>query len=880
MVENGSENESQQEEHKEEALTRVTGMYKDWFLDYASYVILERAVPAIEDGFKPVQRRIMHALKELDDGRYNKVANVVGHTMQYHPHGDASIADAMVQLGQKDLLIDTQGNWGNILTGDGAAAPRYIEARLSKFALEVVFSPKITEWQLSYDGRKKEPVSLPVKFPLLLAQGAEGIAVGLSTKVLPHNFNELIDASVNHLRGRRFTLYPDFPTAGIIDITNYSDGVRGGKVRVRARISQEDKSTLKISEIPYGTNTSSLIDSILKANDKGKIKIKKIEDNTAAEVEILVHLPSGISPDKTIDALYAFTACETSISPLGCVIEDNKPLFLGVSEMLRRSTDHTVEMLRAELEIQLGELEEQWHFASLERIFIEKRIYRDIEEEETWEGVLRAIDKGLKPHTKHLKREVTEEDIIRLTEIRIKRISRFDLDKAQQHLESLEGRIEETRHHLKHLVEYAIEYFKELKKKYGKGRERNSEIRIFDEIEATKVVIRNTKLYVNREEGFVGTSLRRDEYVTDCSDIDDIVVFTQQGEMMVTKVDSKTFVGKNIIHVAVFKKKDKRTTYNMIYKDGRGGGSYVKRFHVSSITRDRLYDLTSGKGGSQVLYFSANPNGEAEVVSVHLRQKGGIKKLKWDLDFADVMIKGRNAKGNVVTKYAVKRIELKEKGLSTLKPRKIWFDDTVQRLNVDERGELLGEFTSEDRLLIITQKGELKTPIPELTMHFDGDMIVLEKWNPNKPITAIYWEGEKELFYVKRFLIENPDKEENILTDHPKTYLEKIFTDYRPVAEIVFAKKRGKERKPNEEVDLADFISVKGITAMGNQLTREKVLEINSLEPLPYEEPTQLDARDMEVVDEENITPAASQESKKGDAPGSGPANTGQPTLF
>jgi topoisomerase-4 subunit A len=704
--------------------------------------------------------------------------------------------------------------------------------------------------------------------------------VGLSTKILPHNFNELIDASIRHLGGKRFTLYPDFPTAGIIDISNYNDGVRGGKVRVRARIAQEDKNVLKISEIPYGTNTSSLIDSILKANDKGKIKIKKIEDNTAAEVEILIHLPGGISPDKTIDALYAFTACETSISPLGCVIEDNKPLFLGVSEMLRRSTDHTVELLKAELEIQLSELEEQWHFASLERIFIENRIYRDIEEEETWEGVLKAIDKGLKPHTKHLKRAVTEEDILRLTEIRIKRISRFDLDKAQQNLDNLEARIEETKHHLEHLVDYAIDYFRELKKKYGKGRERKSEIRVFDEIEATKVVIRNTKLYVNREEGFIGTSLRRDEYVTDCSDIDDIIVFTRQGEMMVTRVDSKTFVGKNIIHVAVFKKRDKRTTYNMIYKDGRGGASYVKRFHVSSMTRDRLYDLTKGKAGSQVLYFSANPNGEAEVVTVHLRQKGSVKKLKWDLDFADVLIKGRNARGNVVTKYPVKRIELKEKGLSTLKPRKIWFDETVQRLNVDERGELLGEFTSEDRLLVINQKGEVKTPIPELTMHFDQDMIVLEKWKPNKPITAIYWEGEKELFYVKRFLVENPDREESILTEHPKTYLEKIFTDYRPVAEVVFAKKRGKERKPNLEVDLEDFIAVKGISAMGNQLTREKVLEINAMDPLPYEEPVQKDARDMEVVDEEDIAPSGSGKKDKGGKSGSGSADDSQPTLF
>ncbi|MGJ8732875.1 MAG: DNA gyrase/topoisomerase IV subunit A, partial [Cellulophaga sp.] len=610
-------------------LTKVTGMYKDWFLDYASYVILERAVPAIEDGFKPVQRRIMHSLKELDDGRYNKVANVVGHTMQYHPHGDASIADAMVQIGQKDLLIDTQGNWGNILTGDRAAASRYIEARLSKFALDVVFSPKITDWQQSYDGRKKEPVNLPVKFPLLLAQGAEGIAVGLSTKILPHNFIELIDASIKHLKGQKFKLFPDFPTSGIIDVSNYNDGLRGGKIRVRAKIAQLDRNTLVISEIPYGTNTSSLIDSILKANEKGKIKVKKIEDNTAADVEILVHLPSGISPDKTIDALYAFTACESSISPLGCIIEDNKPLFIGVTEMLQRSTDYTVELLKAELEIQLGELEEQWHFSSLERIFIENRIYRDIEEEETWEGVISAIDKGLKPHTKHLKRAVTEEDITRLTEIRIKRISKFDLDKAQQLLDSLEERIAEVKHHLEHLIDFAVDYFKNLKDKYGKDRERKSEIRIFDDIEATKVAIRNTKLYVNREEGFVGTSLKKDEYVTDCSDIDDIIVFTKDGHMMVSKVDSKTFVGKNIIHVAVFKKKDKRTIYNLIYRDGKGGPSYIKRFNVTSVTRDRLYPLTTGKPNSEVLYFSANPNGEAEVVTIHLRQVGSIKKLKW-----------------------------------------------------------------------------------------------------------------------------------------------------------------------------------------------------------------------------------------------------------
>jgi len=829
-------------------------MYKDWFLDYASYVILERAVPAIEDGFKPVQRRIMHALKELDDGRYNKVANVVGHTMQYHPHGDASIADAMVQIGQKELLIDTQGNWGNILTGDSAAASRYIEARLTKFALEVVYSPKITEWQLSYDGRKKEPVNLPVKFPLLLAQGAEGIAVGLSTKVLPHNFIELIEASIKHLKGQRFTLFPDFPTSGIIDVGNYNDGLRGGKIRVRARIHQLDRNTLVINEIPYGTNTSTLIDSILKANEKGKIKIKKIEDNTAADVEILVHLPTGISPDKTIDALYAFTACESSISPLGCIIEDNKPLFIGVTEMLQRSTDYTVELLKAELELQLGELEEQWHSASLERIFIENRIYRDIEEEETWEGVIAAIDKGLAPFTQHLRRAVTEEDILRLTEIRIKRISKFDLDKAQQYLDSLEEKIKEVKDHLANLITFAIGYFKSLKEKYGKGRERKSEIRVFDDIEATKVVIRNTKLYVNREEGFVGTSLKRDEYVADCSDIDDIIVFTGDGKMMISKVDSKIFVGKNIIHVAIFKKKDKRTIYNMIYKDGKGGPSFIKRFNVTGVTRDRPYDLTAGKPQSDVLYFSANPNGEAEVITVLLRQMGSIKRLKWDIDFADVLIKGRASKGNIVTKYAIKRIELKEKGVSTLKPRKIWFDEVVRRLNADGRGELLGEFRGDDMLLIVTQKGMVKTLIPNLSTHFDEDMIVLEKWNPNKPLSAVYYEGEKERYYIKRFVIENENKEEMFISEHPKSFLELISTDWRPQIEIEFAKLRGKDIKPNQNIDLENFISIKGIKALGNQLTSEKVKNINILDPLPYEEPVQNIPNEIEVVDQEDVT--------------------------
>ncbi|MGE5943436.1 MAG: DNA gyrase/topoisomerase IV subunit A [Flavobacteriales bacterium] len=885
MIEDGNDLINEQDEPKE-TITRVTGMYKDWFLDYASYVILERAVPAIEDGFKPVQRRIMHSMKDLDDGRYNKVANIVGHTMQYHPHGDASIADAMVQIGQKDLLIDTQGNWGNILTGDSAAASRYIEARLSKFALDVVYNPKITEWQASYDGRRKEPVNLPVMFPLLLAQGGEGIAVGLSTKILPHNFIELIDASIKHLKGKSFTLFPDFPTAGIADFSNYNDGLRGGRVRVRAKISQLDKYTLAITEIPFGTNTSTLIDSILKANDKGKIKIKKIEDNTAANVEILVHLPPGISPDKTIDALYAFTSCETPISPLGCVIEDNKPLFIGVSEMLRRSTDNTVQLLKSDLEIKLDELEEQWHFASLERIFIEKRIYRDIEEEETWEGVISAIDKGLQPHIQHLKRAITEDDIVRLTEIRIKRISKFDIDKAQQKIEALEDQIAEIKHHLAHLIDYAIAYFTRLKKEYGEGRERKTEIRAFDDVDATKVVIRNTKLYVNREEGFVGMSLKKDEYVCDCSDIDDIIVFTREGKMVVTKVDAKTFVGKDIIHVGVFNKKDNRTIYNMIYRDGKSGPSYIKRFAVTGITRDKEYDLTNGNKLSSILYFSANPNGEAEVVTILLRQAGSIKKLKWDIDFSDILIKGRDSKGNLVTKYPIKKVELKEKGLSTLKPRKIWFDDAVQRLNVDGRGELIGEFRGEDRILIINQSGVVKTIVPEITAHFDDDMIVLEKWIPKKPISAIYYDGEKERYYVKRFLIENENKEEVFISEHEKSQLEIVSTDWRPMAEVIYAKQKGKDAKETQIVNLEDFIAIKGIKAIGNQLTTDKIKQVNLLEPLSYEAPEEIHADELEVVDEETIlddeTPSQDSDANNDDDKENGFQidGEGQITLF
>ena len=817
-----------------ESITRVTGMYKDWFLDYASYVILERAVPSVEDGFKPVQRRIMQSMKDLDDGRYNKVANIVGHTMQYHPHGDASIADAMVQIGQKDLLIDTQGNWGNILTGDRAAASRYIEARLSKFALDVIFNPKVTNWQSSYDGRRKEPINLPVKFPLLLAQGAEGIAVGLSTKILSHNFNELIDASIKYLKNKRFTLYPDFITGGIADFTNYNDGKRGGKVRVRAKINIVDKSTLLISELPYSTTTTSLIDSVIKANDKGKIKIKKIDDNTSSKVEILIHLPSGISPDKTIDALYAFTNCEVSISPLSCIIENNKPCFLGVSEILIKSTDNTVNILKKELEIRLQELEDQWHNFSLERIFIENKIYRNIEKEETWEGVLKAIRDGITPFTKILKRDVTNDDIAKLTEIKIKRISKFDIDKAKEKIENLENQILEVKANLGNLIEFAISYFTRLKKDYSSDKNRRTEIKVFDDVDVKKVVMRNTKLYVNREEGFIGTSLRRNEYVCDCSDIDDVVVFTDNCSMMVTKVASKTFIGKNIIHVAVFKKKDVRTIYNMVYRDGDKGFNYIKRFAVSGVTRDKLYALSSSKKPSLVKYFSANPNGEAEKITVNLRQNAKIKKLKWDVDFSDVMIKGRGTRGNILTKNTIKNVELKEKGVSTLKPRKIWFDETVQKLNVDGRGELLGEFRGDDKILVVSQNGSLRIILPELSTHFNDDMIVLEKWIPKKPISAIYFDGKKEKYFAKRFLAENRNKEEVFISENKGSFLELISTDWKPVFELVFIKLRNKDQRPNQRIVFEEFISVKGIKAQGNQLTPYKIKQVNTLESLEY----------------------------------------------
>ena len=820
------------EEQEVGSVTRVDGMYESWFLDYASYVILERAVPDIHDGLKPVQRRILHSLKEMDDGRYNKVANVIGNTMKYHPHGDASIGDALVNMGQKDLLIDMQGNWGNILTGDRAAAPRYIESRLSKFALEVVFNSKITEWTPTYDGRSKEPVSLPIKFPLLLAQGVEGIAVGLSTKIMPHNFVELIDASISILRGRGMKVYPDFPTGGIADFSHYNDGQRGGKIKVRARIEQVDAKLLKITEVPFTTTTSSLIDSIVKANEKGKIKIKKIEDNTAEFVEILIHLPAGVSPDKTIDALYAFSDCEISISPNACIIENDKPYFMSVSDILKQSTAHTLTLLKAELDILLSEHQALWHFASLERIFIENKIYRDIEECETWEEVIQAIKIGLQPHIKFLKDPVKEEDVVRLTEIKIKRISKFDLDKANENLKRIEDTIAELKDKLAKLVDYAIDYFKGLKKKYKEGRTRKTEIRTFETIVASKVAIRNQKLYFNKDEGFVGTSLRKDEFVCECSDIDDIIVFRGDGKMMVTKVAAKTFVGKGIIHLAVFKKNDVRTIYNLIYRDGKQGNTYMKRFPVKSITRDKEYDLTAGTKGSKILHFSANPNGEAELVSVILKSQAKTRKLKFNIDFTELAIKGRGSKGNLVSKHPVSKIELKSKGVSTLAAQKIWFDDNVQRLNIDGRGELLGEFAGEDKILMVSQSGEYQLLGFDLSTHFPEDMIVLEKFTPKKPLSAIYWDGSKSKYFVKRFLVEPSDKKVSFISDAQGSYLEVVSSDIRPVAEIEFIKERNKDQRPNLQINFETFISVKGLKAQGNTLTTYKVKSISLIESL------------------------------------------------
>ncbi|WP_374329504.1 DNA gyrase/topoisomerase IV subunit A [Soonwooa sp.] len=824
--------------YQEESLKKVSGLYKDWFLDYASYVILDRAIPSVFDGFKPVQRRILHSMRELEDGRYNKVANIVGNTMKYHPHGDASITDAMVQIGQKELLIDTQGNWGNIFTGDSAAAARYIEARLTPFALEVVFNPKTTDWVKSYDGRNNEPVDLPVKFPMLLAQGAEGIGVGLSTKILPHNFNELINASIAHLKGKKFDIFPDFLTGGMLDVSNYNDGHRGGKLRARARIIQKDKNTLCITELPFSKNTGDLIDSIIKANERGKIKIKKIEDNTSDKVEIIIHLTNDVSPDKMIDALYAFTDCEVAISPNACVIVGDKPMFLSVSEILRRNTDHTVSLLKLELEIELGELEEKWHFASLEKIFIENEIYQEIKNRTSKEEVYAAIDKALKPFTKHLMRAVTTEDIIRLTELPFMRISRYDQDKALENIASLEGKIEQVKHHLANLVTYAIDYFLNIQKKFGKNKERRTELRVFDTIDATKVAVANEKFYVNREEGFIGTSLKKDEYVFDCSDIDDIITFRKDGGMQVTKVESKTFVGKNILHVGIWKKNDKRTVYNMIYREGKEGPYYMKRFAVTGVIRANDYKLASDKRGSEVLYFSANPNGEAEVVSVLLKPNARIRKNRIEVDFSELAIKGRDSRGNLVTKYAVKKVDLKEEGVSTLAPRKIWFDESVRRLNADGRGTLLGSFKGEDKILTINTQGEAKLVSFDLSNRFDDEYLILEKWKPEQPVTCIYFDGEKAIYFIKRFLFENtPSVQTFMPSEHPKSFIEFVGTNDGCIAEINFAKDKTGKEKEAESINLDEFISVKGIKAMGNQFIKDKVKNINIIIPEPVEEP-------------------------------------------
>lgn len=853
-------------EHKEESLKKVSGLYKDWFLDYASYVILDRAIPSIFDGFKPVQRRIMHSMRELEDGRYNKVANIVGNTMKYHPHGDASITDAMVQIGQKELLIDTQGNWGNVYTGDSAAAARYIEARLTPFALEVVFNPKTTEWSKSYDGRNNEPIDLPVKFPLLLAQGVEGIGVGLSTKIMPHNFNELLSASVAYLKGKKFELYPDFQTGGLLDVSNYNDGQRGGKLRTRARIIQKDKNTLCITELPFSKNTGDLIDSVIKANEKGKIKIKKIEDNTSDKVEINIHLANDVSPDKTIDALYAFTDCEVSISPNACVIVGDKPEFLSVSEILRRNTDHTVSLLKKELEIELHELEEKWHFASLERIFIENEIYQEIKGKNSKEEVYTAIDKALKPFIKKLMRAITVEDIIKLTELPFMRISRYDRDKAEENILALEGKMEQVKHHLANLIAYAIDYFTNIQKKYGKDKERKTELRVFDNIDATKVVLANEKFYVNREEGFIGTSLKKDEYVFDCSDIDDIITFQKDGTMKVVKVEAKTFIGKNIVHVGVFKKGDKRTVYNMIYREGKEGPYYMKRFSVTGVTRNTDYKLASDKKGSEMLYFSANPNGEAETVTVLLKPNSRVRKNKIEIDFSELAIKGRDSRGNLVTKYAVKKVDLKEEGVSTLAPRKIWFDDTVRRLNADGRGTLLGSFRGDDKILTVNQNGEAKLVTFDLLNRFDDEYLILEKWKPEQPITCIYFDGEKGIYFIKRFLLENTTNVQHFMpSEHPKSFVEFVGTSDGCTAEIVFPKdKSGKEKEP-EIINIDEFITVKGIKAIGNQFIKEKVKSINITIPEPLEEEQEAEESANEEIDADSDINEIPEEGQIGD---------------
>lgn len=827
----------------------LSDMYQNWFLDYASYVILERAVPEVMDGLKPVQRRILHAMKELDDGRYNKVANIIGHTMKYHPHGDASIGDALVQLGQKDLLIDTQGNWGNILTGDSAAAPRYIEARLSKFALEVLFNAKTTVWKASYDGRNKEPVTLPAKFPLLLTQGGEGIAVGLASKILPHNFLELIDASIRILQKKEFELFPDFLTGGLADVSKYNDGIRGGRVRIRARISQFDKKTLVISEIPFGTTTGSIIDSIIAANDKGKIRIRKIDDNTARDVEIQVHLAPGVSPDQTIDALYAFTDCEMSISPNTCVIETGKPNFLGATDILKISTAKTVDLLRQELGIRLDELNEQLHFSTLEKIFIEKEIYEDIKKCKTDEDIDKAIMKGFKSFANLIIRPVNDEDIHRLRKIPIERISKYNSAKTDEAIRNSKTDIEEVENHLAHLIDFAIEYFRQIRKKYGKGRERKTELRNFDVIEAVKVAAATQKLYVNREEGFAGTGLRKDEYVCDCSDIDEIIVFRENGIFTVVKVAEKVFIGQGIIHIGVFQKNDDRTVYNMIYRDGKNGKNFVKRFSVVGVMREKEYTITKGTPDSKVLYFTANPNGEAEIVHVDLRPKPRLRKLAFDFEFSSLGIKGKSSFGVILAKYAIKKIEQRQEGISTLGSRKIWYDDTVKRLNTDERGILLGDFSGADKIITFMQSGYCKLTAFDLATHFEEDMIMIRKYDPEQIYMVVYQDDGSKFFYLKRFKVEPSDRKVDFVGDEDKNKLILFTAENFPRVQVQFDMKQKIRGGEQEEIKASEFIGVKGLKAKGKRLTTHPVRKISLMETLIEEEPATI----HEIAEEKSV---------------------------
>lgn len=824
--------ENNNEENKLNKVTSLDGLYENWFLDYASYVILDRAVPHINDGLKPVQRRILHSLKEMDDGRFNKAANVIGNTMKYHPHGDASIGDAMVQIGQKNLLIDCQGNWGDPITGDSAAAPRYIEARLSKFALDVVFNPDTTVWQASYDGRNREPITLPVKFPLLLAQGAEGIAVGLATKILPHNFIELLDASIAVLKGDRPNLVPDFPTGGMADVSAYNEGQRGGRVRVRAKIIEKDKKTLTITEIPFTTTTGGLIDSVISANDKGKIKIKKIEDNTAQDVEIVIHLAPGISPDVTIDALYAFTDCEVSISPNTCVIQDDKPRFMSVNDMLTESTFFTKALLKQELEIKLKELMEKIFFSSLLKIFIQEGMYKhpDYENSSDFEGLLIVLNRLFEPFFPQFYRAILPEDYKKLIDKPMSSITRFDVKKTDEQIKALEAEIKTVKNHLKHLTDYTISWFEKLREKYGKDRGRKTELRTFDRVEAAQVALANVKLYVNREDGFIGSGLKKDEFVCDCSDIDEIIVFRGDGKFVVTKVQDKVFVGKDIEHVAVFKKNDERTVYNMIYKDGQSGVSYIKRFSVTGVTRDKEYDLTKGTKGSKVLYFTANPNGEAEIVNVQLKPHQKLKKLQFDEDFAALAIKGRASIGNMVTKYPVKKVILKSKGISTLAGRKIWYDDILKRLNADSRGKYLGEFDGDDRILTVMSNGTYELTSFDLNNHFDDKMIVIEKYDPAKVFAVVHYDGKSKNYMVKRFVLENTviGKQTSIISDESGSKLVLISGAAQPIVKIEQLK--GKTLIPEEaDLNLTDLIDVKGMKAMGNRLSVHQIKSVELL---------------------------------------------------